>query len=1441
MTRWIKYSLVGLALLLALVLLLGAAGIAYLNTSGGQQRLAKAINRRIPGTLSWDDLALRPLAGALALDNLTVADPEGRAVLFAARAALDWQWLPLVQGRIVIRHLNIDQLRLDIQGQGPGDLNIVRSFAAANPDPTPKKEPAGPLPVDLQVDELSVTDATLNLAPAAAWPGVHLEGLEIQAAGQLAARRATLDLAFAKGAVIRNGRRVGLNNFNLSLPISPEAVAPLSLRLGFPGGQLDIQGALQDPFGTLQLDLTATLAAEAAQAGRIVAPELALSGRLDATLKVQGALHDPRLDLSASWPRGTIQEISWEGLVANLQFWHRKLTIDAFDLAAFGGTTHLTGQVDLGSGEGFAFGKAAYDLALELESIRSPSLPFGQKLPAGTLAAAFTFTGSGLTPDQMAADFQGDARFELDLTAGRRDSQTSDLDPDRDPDFETVALHLDSRLKGSEIGITQLRLTGMGSHIEGQGQLNWQDQHLDVQYQASLADLGRLARMTGIPPLAGRLEAAGSAAGAWNRPKIEMVLSGQGLEMDKARLGNLNADLRLDEQGHLTLAELRLKNQQSQLQGHGAWDLPVGPAQPWGDAPLALDMIIANLRPADFLPDSPASGSFRGNIALTGSLKAPRGVVDLQGEDLSALDYRVGDLEARIQLAGPRISVERFHLENRRSRVDLQGTLLLPWGEELDSDAETEPMALTLTAQPLFLEDFLPDLQGAVTLNANLAGTLKAPRGQAELKAQGLTLYGQSLARAQAQINFTADGVAAEDLRLTLVPGEEIQGQGRYSFDGGFAFELAGSDLHLRQIQAWRQRDLPDGRLMLQATGKGSLEDPRINANLRLDQMTVESRQVPELNADLGLAGKELTLQADLGFPLEATYDLAEGRLTARGRWSQSDLSPYFRLAGQSDLGGTLSGGVTLEGNLAQPTSMKADLNLSDVALTRRGETLLQTVNLRGTLTEGRWNVAPADLVLLNRSDLENRLMVAGQGTLDGALQATLKGAIPAALAEAWLKPEWSPQGELGVDIRLGGKLSEPQLTGSLELDALGLTIPEWGQTLRQLDGRIEFSPQTVRLSQVKGMLDEGRFDIQGNLALVDFRPASVDLSFGMAALPVDIPETLAVTATGDLKLAGTPQALLLSGRVELLESSYTRDIDLAPLPAGALDEAPLTEENDGATDSASQEPPDLQRKTWKEDLTFDVALKQRDPLLVENNLANLDIAFDLVLRGSLADPALSGRAEVLSGEVSYPLLSASGLPLASLLPTRTISFEVTRGVLDFVNPYAIEPELDIVGQTVVREWEIFLKLSGVPDALDFELTSQPAESQADILSLLLIGKTTGELAKGGGGVSLSPEKLAQDLFGSSLTGGLQRAAGLDILETQTGSEADGESTGREVTVGRHLSDRLTVKYSMGTEEGERLERAVADYRLYPNVTASGYRDSLGRFGGALRWRLEFR
>jgi hypothetical protein len=62
-----------------------------------------------------------------------------------------------------------------------------------------------------------------------------------------------------------------------------------------------------------------------------------------------------------------------------------------------------------------------------------------------------------------------------------------------------------------------------------------------------------------------------------------------------------------------------------------------------------------------------------------------------------------------------------------------------------------------------------------------------------------------------------------------------------------------------------------------------------------------------------------------------------------------------------------------------------------------------------------------------------------------------------------------------------------------------------------------------------------------------------------------------------------------------------------------------------------------------------------------------------------------------------------------------------------------------------------------------------------------------------------------------------------------------------DLTIGKRLSDRMTIKYSVGTEDGDRVERTTAEYQLRQNILASGYRDNLGKYGGALRWRLEFR
>ena len=1425
--------MLGLTAWLALLVLITGGGVAYVNSRTGQRQLVRLINSRIPGSVALDSLHLRPAAGKLLLTGVELRDPEGGLALSVGRVFLDLDWRPLFQRRISIRQLDLDKPRLDLhedEHKGPNLLRVFRDAPAAPPG----AGGAESWTWDVQIGRLHLARGELLLAQGPSWPGAHLEGIDLALAGHLAEKTGTLSLHFSRGRVSHADRHLALGSFAFDLPVTSAAAAPLDLKLELPGGLLTLNGRINHPFSRPDIDLAASLALNPATAGEqglaaVFLPDLPLSGQLKAALKARGAINDPLLELDASWAGGNLRNISWEDLQARMAFHKGRLTIKSLALAAWGGAARMQGQVDLAGLGQAAVLVPSYDLSLTLDAIQAARLPAAQPLPAGLLAGEFTLSGEGVTLNSLAAALAGEGSYQM---ASTDPGGTGRL-------FE---LYLDSQLKGSGIRIAELRLAGLDSRLTCTGEADWRDKTLSARYDLHAAGLQTVGALAGLAGLKGALNISGSIQGPWARPALAMNLNGRGLGKDPFDLGDLTAELRLDSQGQLNVAALDLKNQESRIRGQGQWTLPISGTRSWDAAPLNVDVNIENLKPAHFFRDSPASGVFTGRITLAGSLKAPQGEIELHGKDLAARGYRIGDLAARINLSGPILSFEKFSVANQSSRLEVKGSAGLPFLMGQGSAEGREPLDLTVSAKPFFLEDFLPDLKGAVVMEAQLTGTPQAPQAKASLNVEDLALYGQRVAGVAARVELSGKRVDIPDLIFTLAEGETLAGQGRYDFDRGYAFKLAGSGLHLRHIQAWRQQDLPDGRLSLKLSGQGTLDNPRVNGDLFLEHMAWGEVNVPEIRLELELARRKASLKGDLGFPLLATYDFGSGELTAQSHWKDTDLAPYLRLAGQPELGGRLSGNLELTGDPRVRESLNVALDLAALSLTRKGHPLMATRNLKGSLSRGVWQVLPAELVLPGPAGTDARLTFAGQGSLTGAVKGSLKGTIPAGMAGIWLEPDWAPQGQVNLDLVLGGKLSAPRVTGSLALNEMGITIPDWGQTLHQLNGRIELASQAVSFNQVAGRLDEGHFTLTGQVALDQWRPAKVNLRFNADALPLDIPETLMLVANGDLRLAGDPHELWLTGKLDLVESHYIKEMVIRPLPAEGLAEDGAADADPAPRDKTREVPEETWWDPWRRALKFNVELNQREPFLVENNLANMDIAFDLNLIGSLHDPAISGRAEVLSGEVTYPLYSGLRLPAASLLPVRTVTFEVIRGVLDFINPYAIEPELDITGKSVVRDWEIYLKLKGVPDELVFGLSSEPWESEADIIALLLTGKTTRELSKGGGGDSLlSPEQLALSVFGGSMADNLKTASGLDILEAQSGTGADGESRNMSVTVGKNLSDRMAVKYSVGSEDGERLERTTAEYRLRRNVLVSGYRDNLGKYGGALRWRLEFR
>ena len=88
----------------------------------------------------------------------------------------------------------------------------------------------------------------------------------------------------------------------------------------------------------------------------------------------------------------------------------------------------------------------------------------------------------------------------------------------------------------------------------------------------------------------------------------------------------------------------------------------------------------------------------------------------------------------------------------------------------------------------------------------------------------------------------------------------------------------------------------------------------------------------------------------------------------------------------------------------------------------------------------------------------------------------------------------------------------------------------------------------------------------------------------------------------------------------------------------------------------------------------------------------------------------------------------------------------------------------------------------------------------------------------------------------------IKRVTGVDILEVDTqNDEENPESERIQVTVGKKLSRRMTVKYAVESKQGAFTRRVISEYKFIDELLMTGAQDSTGIFSGELVFRLEFR
>ncbi|MCK9231027.1 MAG: translocation/assembly module TamB [Syntrophales bacterium] len=701
-------------------------------------------------------------------------------------------------------------------------------------------------------------------------------------------------------------------------------------------------------------------------------------------------------------------------------------------------------------------------------------------------------------------------------------------------------------------------------------------------------------------------------------------------------------------------------------------------------------------------------------------------------------------------------------------------------------------------------------LKGSATVEAMLGGTLHAPSARLEIRVDNLETGLQSVRSFRAFALLEEQGLTVTSFQAVTAPGETIEGSGRIGMDRTFQGAASTRGISFSSLDILENPKNVTGTILFDMTGSGTFADPVIDGTLSLTNLSFNGQPHTDCTAGAGLRDGIVRLQARAGFSLDASYVLDSGDFSATLESDALDLAPWFHIAGFSDMEGRLTARLNVLGNAGDPLNSAGRAELRSV--------LIESADFGSLKAEDVVITCDRKEITLPRTTLYlshgRHLTLEGSLDLDGPLSIAAEGDFPLSPAGSIVEDLDDLTGSAAFSARVTGTLADPDISADLVIRNGGFRVYSViSPVFHGINGTIRFRGSTVTIDGIQGFMDSGTVAVNGTVLLRNLKPAVMDVTLEGRDIPIEIPDTMNGRLHAFLSLKGRDARFDLTGDITLLEALYYRDVTLRHISDAVLSAA------------RGAPPPPARTDDLLDSVTVNLSIGHRTPLLVNNNIAHMELVPDLRVSGTPARPVVNGRIFVRSGAIYY----------------QRREFAVRKGVVDFLNPYRTEAVLDIESTVSINQRRITLLVTGPPDLLVFNLSSEPPEEQGELLSLLLTGKTTRELTGGSGDMAQTTAAMVASIINAAMAEDVRQTTGLDIFEVEAiDTESDLFSDRFRVTLGKELSRRLAVKYSFQTEQGELVQRVSTEYRLLEHILAAAFQDNTGVFGGGLRFRLEF-
>ncbi len=1400
-----KTMLLIAATLVAAVCIVCLSGLFWIKSGHGRRWVQSRINTVIPGEISIETHRLSLFGPGLELDGVVLHDPQGLALAGFGHLAVEFGAWALWRREIRVSSIRLQDPWVNLHVDQATGVNLVTALIPpaeqAQPETT-TSERAG-LPFNIVFESIQLTDGRFAFGPADNTTHLKATGISLAADGNFMSRTANLELTADSVRFSSTGVQPQPARITLKAHLRNDALRVTGLDAIAGQTALRLSGSASDLYATPMIDGDLFVKSELSELIPIFNLKDDYAGQLKGTLTLKGPLNNPDAGLVLAMQDARLagQPLDRGDLSVNLKDRQVEIESAAFRLAD--GVVRLHGTSDLRG----AFPKGFHTSPADLNRIVY-DLNLAQEIPdlnpwlnrfvdlSGRMTSRLSLSGKGVTPADISA--------RLSLNASGKDLLAPGMERPLHADVD-----LSAQIERGKIAISRLDTVADGLAMHGVGHFRMDDQTLDGNLILTAEDLSHALAAAGITFVDGACDAAITVTGSLIQPQFSTKLIAKNLEMDAYTIGNLSIEADLDHDGRLHLTDLMLQNRGSRIQGKG--HLRLLPDSGGIDPAFinALDLTLENVSAADFMQAPPMDGALHGWLNLKGPIESLSGELSLTGKRLKADAATIGDVETRMHLADGNLVVDRLHLTNQSSTLTATGNIqvLVPgtW-----RPLEDPTFAFSASSDHFDPGHFIDKASGDFALNAEVSGSLNAPVGVVTLTGQQAILAGQPLETLSLDARFEARRLFLDQLVAAFAPGEQIVGDGWVGLDKSIDLRIKSTGIAISRIARLNDLFPGDGLLRLDVTGQGHLGNPDVDGRLTVSEITVNDGGIEDIDLTVSLHDMQAKAKGNLNFEMDAACDLESGDFDARLTFDRTEVSSYLKAMGKPDFHGTLTGKVHASGNLRDAANASAKLDLSAFYLSFKDIPLIRSDRMVAQLADQALIIPEFDAAVLD----SGRLRLKGDARLGGRMNMDIDGRIPMTAAGIFSDDLAGATGMLNLKGKIAGDTAAPRIDARIDLENIGMALPGLVQKLRDLNGSLHLTPDTIRIEALSGFLDTGSFGLNGTIAHETFVPKQMNLAIAAKSLPLEVPDTLAVLLNGDIQITGNDRTAEARGEIVLMEGIYYKDVKINLLQMATSRQRAVAPAVEPAT------------IPYFDVVNLNIAVGHRQPFVVQNNLAQLEISPELKIGGRLARPVVSGRAQVREGTVTF----------------QKKTFEVTKGVIDFVNPYKTEAEVDIESQAQIRSWKINLGIKGTPDNLDIRLTSQPAETDADILSLILFGRTAQELTAGEGGAQRTTGQIMAEMIADTLGDDIKKTTGLDILQLETTDSSDGQSAaGVKVTVGKRLSDRMTVKYAVDTKDGEVTQTAITEYKLLEHILVSGFQDNKGIYGSELVFRIEFR